>query len=99
MRRRVCPEHNEPAREPAQAVQIDRFTRHAARVVGGEAAVVARMPVLRGHDKIVLRLDAIDQRHDPVAFGHGKRPARAKVVLDVGDDQGRHGNWVQTGVL
>ena len=31
--------------------------------------------------------DRVDRRDDPVPLRHGQRPARAEVVLDVGDDQ------------
>ena len=74
-----------------QPCQFDRLARRAAGMVGGEAAVVGRMPVLRGHDQFILRLEAIDQRHDPVAFRHRQRAAGTEVVLNVNDDKSRHG--------
>lgn len=52
--------------------------------------MVGRMPVLRGHDQVIVRLEAIDQRHDLIAFGHGEGAARAEVVLDIDDDECRH---------
>ena len=45
------PEH---LRQPGQ---FDHFARHAAGMVGGKAAMVGRVPVLRGHDEIVPRLN------------------------------------------
>ena len=60
-------------------------------MVDRKAAVVGRMPVLRGHDEVIPRLKAIDQRHDLVASGHRQGAAGTEVVLNVNDDQGGHG--------
>src|SRR5207248_2345866 len=59
----------------------------AARMGAGEGDVIARMPVLRQHDVGKARGEAVDDRNDPVALGHGERAARHEVVLHVDDDQ------------
>ncbi|CUX15980.1 hypothetical protein AGR7B_Cc160030 [Agrobacterium deltaense RV3] len=63
-----------------------------AGMLGGEAAVIFRVPVLRGDDEIVAAIvdQGIGDGHDPVAIGNGQIAARAKTVLDIDEQQRLH---------
>lgn len=45
------------------------------------------VPVLREDDVVEAWRDAMDERNDGVALGHGQGAAGAEIVLDIGDDQ------------
>lgn len=51
-------------------VQFDYFARHPVRMIDGEAAVVPRMPVLRGENEIVFARDGVDHRDYLIAIGN-----------------------------
>ena len=58
------------------------FAKTATKVdVGGEAFVVRRMPVLRGHHQLKGALQLVDQRQDRVALRHRYGAARQEIVL------------------
>ena len=59
-------------------------------MIGGKAAVLGRVPVLRGHHQVELGLDAVDDLDDPIALRHRQRTAGAEVVLHVNDNQRFH---------
>ncbi len=67
--------------------QRDRRERLAARVVGGERHVRARMPVLRDHHLLEAPREPVDHRHHRVAVGHRERAARHEIVLHVDHEQ------------
>ena len=73
-----------------QAGQLDLLARRAARMVGGEAAVIGRMPVLRGHDEVERRLKRLIAGTTSSPCGHRQGPAGAEVVLHIDDNQGDH---------
>ncbi len=45
------------------------------------------MPILRQHDVFKVLRKLIDYRHDLIAVWHGKRTARAEIVLYVHDNE------------
>ena len=49
-----------------QTGQFHLFARAAPWVIGGKAAVVGGVPILRGHYEVELRLDTVDYRNNPV---------------------------------
>src|SRR4051794_23479031 len=49
--------------------------------------MAGRVPILCQHDMVSMPDHIVDQRHDLVAAGNGKRTARAKVVLQVDDNK------------
>src|SRR5438445_10671588 len=53
-----------------QSVELDDLAWFLAGMISGEAAVVGRMPILSGYDKIEVRLQPIDEWHDFMAVGH-----------------------------
>jgi hypothetical protein len=46
-----------------------------------------RMPILRQHHVLEARRQPIDQRHDLIAARHRQIPARAKIILNVDDQE------------
>jgi hypothetical protein len=52
-----------------------------------ERLVPRRMPVLGENDVFESRRDGVDDGNDFVATGHGQRPARAEIVLNIGDEE------------
>ena len=61
-----------------QAGQLDLLAHAAAGVVGGKAAVVGRVPVLRGRHQVKRRLEAVDDLNDLIALRHRQRTAGQK---------------------
>src|SRR2546423_1367522 len=52
-----------------------------------ERNVVGGVPVLRRYDQRELGNKPINDGHDLVSFVHGKRALRAKVILNIDEDQ------------
>ena len=73
-----------------QAVEVDVVEGFRAGMVRRETPVVARVPVLRRHDQVVVALEPVDDRHDLLAARHGERAARDEIHLHIDDDQGTH---------
>jgi hypothetical protein len=71
-------------REP---IELDQLAGRSGCMIGGEATVVARVPVLGRDDEIEARQQLEHGRNDLVAFIHAQRPARQKVGLQIDDDQ------------
>ena len=67
--------------------ELDGLHRTAAGMAAREGEMARRVPVLRQHDMAEAFRNAIDHRHDPVAFRHGQRAARTEIVLHVDDQQ------------
>lgn len=74
-----------------EAIELSLLEGFSAWVVRGEAAVIHRVPVLRGDDEIELRHEVIDDWEDLVTSGHGQSTAGHEVVLDVDEEEGFHG--------
>lgn len=74
-----------------QAVQLDLLEGRVAGMIDREAAVIGRMPVLRGHHEVEVGQQPVHHRHDGVAIRHGERTAGEEVVLDVHEDERLHG--------
>src|SRR5712691_11391775 len=53
------------------SIEHDSVARLFARMIRGEAAVVSRMPVLRGQDKLETSLKFIRKRNDFIATWNG----------------------------
>ena len=73
-----------------QTVQIDDVARLAVLVMGREAAVIGRMPVLRRDDEIESLLHAIGDRDDLVTARHRESAARNKVILKIDEYERSH---------
>ncbi|MOA17982.1 hypothetical protein D3C78_1382670 [compost metagenome] len=82
----VRPHH---LRFAGEFAHVERFL---AGMLRGEAAMIFRVPVLRGDDEIVAAIvdQGIGDGHDPVAIGNGQIAARAKPVLDIDEQQRLH---------
>ena len=63
--------------------ELHQIVRRGAGMDRGKGLVAVRMPVLRQHHVGEGARQAVDQRHDLVALGHGERAARAEIVLHV----------------
>src|SRR5439155_17689717 len=62
----------------AKAIEVDDLARGLAAVVGGEAAMIARVPVLRGDDQVEGALHPIGDGDNGVALRNGQSAARDK---------------------
>jgi hypothetical protein len=80
----------------AEAVELDLLEGGAARVVGGEAAVVGGVPILGGDDDGESPHEFIGDWDHLVAVGHSEGTSGKEVVLDVDEDEGGH-EWVGFG--
>src|SRR5688500_4340132 len=58
--------------------ELDRLEGFLSGMGRGERSMAARVPVLRQHDVLEARGEAVDQRHDLVAPGHGERAPRTE---------------------
>jgi len=54
--------------------------------------MAARVPVLREHDILEARGEAVHHRHDFVAARHGEHATGTEIVLDVDHDQAIRGH-------
>jgi hypothetical protein len=45
------------------------------------------MPVLRQDHMLKIRSQRIHARHNRIAFRYRKRPTRAKIILEINDEQ------------
>ena len=66
---------------------VHLFERMLAGMGAGEGVMARRMPVLGENDVLEARRDAMNDRDDCVAVGHGKSPAGAEVILYVDDEE------------
>ena len=57
------------------------------RMTGGKGQMPRWMPILRQHDVLKVLRKLVDYRHDLIAVRHGKRAARAEIVLYVDDNE------------
>ena len=58
-------------------------------MVGGKRNVIGRMPVLRQHDVLEQRRDAVDDRHNQITTGNRQAATRHETILDINNEQGR----------
>ena len=70
--------------------EFDGVTDLFVGMIRGEAAVVSRMPVLRGNDEVVVREEFVDEGDEFVAARHAKRSAREEIILKVNDEECFH---------
>jgi hypothetical protein len=70
-----------------QAVQVDYIPDFHPQVIGREAAVVVRMPILRRDHQGELPNQPIGHGNNGISIRHGQGPARTKVVLDIHQNQ------------
>ena len=75
-----------------QAIQFNLLKYALSRMARREAAVVGRMPILRGDHQRERRLESVYDRDDLVALRHGERAAGQEVVLNINQNQCFHGN-------
>jgi hypothetical protein len=67
-------------------MQLNEITWSMAWMIDGETAVIRRVPVLRGHDDGKMRLQLVRHWRHRIATGHGQRPARHEIVLEINKD-------------
>src|SRR5882672_5623634 len=75
-----------------QTVQINLLEGLFARMIYREAAVVRRMPILRGDYERESRLKSVCDGNHSIAIRHRKRTAGEEVVLNIHKDECFHGN-------
>src|SRR5262245_13923429 len=68
------------------AVENDPVPRLFAWVICGKAAVIARMPILRGDDEIEAPLQFICNRNDLIAMRYRQGAGRHEIILKVDED-------------
>jgi hypothetical protein len=68
------------------AVENDAVARLFARMIGCEAAMIRRMPILRRHDSLKTFLQFIRDRNDFVAMRHSQGAARHEIILKINKD-------------
>src|SRR5206468_1108242 len=75
---------------PPQAVEVHHVPGGLAAMVGGEAAVIARMPVLRGDNDVEAAPadQLVGDGNDGIAFRHGERAAGDEIILQIDQDEG-----------
>ena len=73
-----------------QAVEFDDVARLLARVIGGEAAMVGRMPVLRCYDQVEVWLQPVHHGYHSISLRHRQRAAGNEIVLNIGKDESVH---------
>src|SRR5262249_12397692 len=70
-----------------KAGEVDYMARFLARMIGGEAAVIAWMPILRGDDDVEAALQRVGDGDDLIAFGNSQRAAGKEIVLQVDENE------------
>ena len=68
------------------AIENNALARFFARMIGCEAGMVRRMPILRRHDELEAFLQFIRDRNDFVAMRHSQGAARQEIILKINDD-------------
>jgi hypothetical protein len=68
-----------------QASQIDDVANFSPCMVGGKAAMVSGMPVLRGHHQVEVTLEVVKDAYDFMPSRDSQHSARTEVVLNVHD--------------
>ena len=66
-----------------EPMQIYHLARSPVRMVGGEASMVSRMPILGGQDESETFHESVDHRDHFISIGDTQSSAWQKVVLDV----------------
>ena len=69
-----------------QATKVDHIARLLARAIGREAAMIGRVPILRGNDQIEVPLNGIGDWNHFFPSRHCESAAWQKVVLQI-DEQ------------
>jgi hypothetical protein len=73
-----------------QTIQIDLVVNVFAGMIGGEAAVVGRVPILRRDDDIEGGLQFVRNRNEFVALRDGESAARKEIILNIDQYECRH---------
>ena len=62
-------------------------------MIGGETAVVCRMPILRGDDQRKHGLQPVRDGNDQISLRHSEGATGQKVVLNINQDECIHKLW------
>ena len=76
-------------------IQFNLLEHLFARMIGGETAVVYRMPILRGDHKRKYRLEGVRHGNYRVAGRYRQRATGQEVVLNINQDECFHKSWNQ----
>ena len=59
------------------------FEHFLSGMIGCEASMIRRMPVLRSHNERKRRLNSIDDRNDRIPMWNSECATRQKIVLNI----------------